>query len=111
MSNYLFANLYVKNPIVHNLLFILIPSIFAGNVCVFVYAISFFIKRFKLLLFLPFYWVHYVLSAMESKLNINVYYFRYITELEIVDRKSPVFFLILNLVMLGSSIIILAWKN
>lgn len=110
LSNYLFANLYVKNPIVHNLLFILIPSIFAGNVCVFVYAISFFIKRFKLLLFLPFYWVHYVLSAMESKLNINVYYFKYITELEIVDRKSPVFFLILNLVMLGSSIIILAWK-
>lgn len=107
---YLFANLYVKNPIVHNLLFVLIPSVFAGNVCVFVYAVSFFIKRFKLLLFLPFYWVHYVLSALESKLGLNVYYFRYITELEIIDGKSSAFFLMLNIVMLGISLIILAWK-
>ncbi|MBQ7755685.1 MAG: hypothetical protein IJ401_00045 [Oscillospiraceae bacterium] len=109
-KKYVFAYLYVKNPVIHNLLFILIPSVFSGNVCVFVYAVSFFFKRYKLLLFLPFYAVHYVLSALESKFKINVYYFRYITQLEVLNGKSVGFFIFFNVMLVGISLIILLRK-
>ena len=109
-KRYLSADLYVRNPVLHNILFILIPSLFSGIVCVFVYSVSFFIKRYKLLLFLPFFWMHYILSAFESKFNINVYYFRYITHLEVVNGKSIGFFVILNILLLGVSSVILVKK-
>lgn len=109
-SKYIAADLYVKHPIAHNLLFIFIPSLFSGIVCVFVYSVSFFVKRYKLLLFMPFYGVHYVLSALENKTEINVYYFRYITQLEVASGKNVGFFAMLCILMLGISVAILIRK-
>lgn len=110
-KKYIFADLYVTQPVLYNILFIIIPSFFSGIVGLFVYSISFFIKGNKVLLFFPFYIIHYLLATFENKFGINIYYFRYIIPLEVVQDKSVVFFILLNLFMIVFSFFTIIRKS
>lgn len=115
-KSYIASGLFYTHPLLHCLLWTVIPALFSGVVGVFVYSLSFLIKRFKLLLFLPFYAIHYVLSTRG-----DLYYMRYICYLEsfmgesgpdggTVQSPSISFLVFLSLIMLLFSAIIIAAK-
>lgn len=107
-THYIGASLFVSHPFLHCLLWVLIPSLFSGIVGVFVYSLSFFVKRFKILLFLPFYGIHYVLSTLGE----DFYYIKYICHLERFEtfEISMKYFFALCIAMTAASVVIITIK-
>jgi hypothetical protein len=67
------VGLYVRHPIIFNYVWALFVSTVAGFISVFVFACSFYIKRYTVFLFLPFYLIITVLGKLTPSLSTNNY--------------------------------------
>lgn len=117
-SNYkdlAFLRIYLKSPLLFNLLYSFINSLAAGISSLFIYSISFFIKRYKMLLLLPFYLLLYLFSNLDVILeNTSPPYTQYnilrYLSIRISFGDSPVFILSFYIALLIISIIIIITK-
>lgn len=108
-----FLKLYIYNPLLYNLLYALIFSIFTGVLSVFAFAISFLIRRYKIYLLLPIYAIVYGFNALTFLLDTDgatkfylLRVFDYIT-VDTMYGKTPFFFIGLTfaLVLLSAFLI------
>lgn len=64
-----FVELYIKSPVLYNLLYSFIFSTFCGILSVFVHSLSYFIKAMPIIMFLPLYLITFIQGKID---NVNM---------------------------------------
>lgn len=110
-----FISLYIKHPNLYNLLYAFIFSSFCGILAMLVQAISNFIKRFSIVLFLPIYLITFIQSRIDAAIlfkgveqerayvNVNM------TDYVLIDTfygKSKVYFIGLVVFIISITVIL-----
>lgn len=103
-----FPRLFIDSPDLYNILFCIFFSIAMGISSMFLYVVSFFIKRQKLLLLLPFFLIVSVLNIMDEYNMVHPPYvcfkvMQYIT-VNAMYGKNPVYIYIFLLLMILFSV-------
>lgn len=60
-------HLFLRSPLLYNIVFLLIFSLFSGLLGAFVLSLSFWLRKKKIILFLPLYFIIHVLDAINVK--------------------------------------------
>ena len=110
-SGILFPKLYLVSASSYNLLFSAIFSIAMGICSVFVFSLSFIMKKFKIFLFIPFYFIVVLFNTIDLLLSGRSPYtclkiMPYIT-INAAFGKSPIFIAVFFLVIIAMSQLLL----
>ncbi|GHU43440.1 hypothetical protein FACS1894111_09040 [Clostridia bacterium] len=111
-----FLGLYLYSPLLYNVLYVFFFAFFSGILSVFAFATSFFIKKYKIFVFVPIYLIIFGLNILTFMLDTdgatkfyNFFAFQYIT-VNTEYGKTPVFIVTLTLAFVIASVFIILHK-
>ncbi|MCD7727432.1 MAG: hypothetical protein LUH57_03690 [Ruminococcus sp.] len=113
-GRFLFSTLYFKNEYVYSVFFVLLFGVASGIFASFSYAFSTFrFMKFKLLVFIPLYFVMFLLSVLGDflKLSYNTYYGSYFKLYDSSEGKTLPGYLIVLAVLLIVTLIIIEKRS
>ena len=103
-QDFLFLSVYLNHPLLYNIIFLFWMSGFAGLVSAFLVSFSFFIKRYKIFLLVPFYLIVMISQMFTNSFSFQTDIIVYLFAAE-TTRKSLLYFLTVIGGLIGFTII------